>query len=368
MRTALASISLALLATIVAAVVHACGIYGAPEAALQPGVVAGDQFVCVTTAGHLVVRDLKKNAHRDFTELKLRFLSAIDVRDNRACVATAENVHVIDLATGQMLHTLPHSKGPVNVGFAGKDQVFAASPEAVEIFDLTAGKLRHRVELRKPRPQPAGKADAKGPSNTATKPASRRSTYGFARAWLTEGIAPCCLHEHLLFVALPKDGQDSALDLTALRSVAVIDLRQGRRSEEVQVERGITGLSTAGGRLIVRSGILSYGIPLESCTSYPITEGKVDAKSPEVRRYRASYDMDFYRGAIAFIEGGDQVVADGKIIVRLDARGRCLAKKEALDGNRELVGVWKGQALVATGGELQAVALTPVEPKPAAAE
>jgi hypothetical protein len=371
MRTALVSISLAIVATIIAAVVEACGIYGAPSASLQPGVVAGDQFVCVTTAGHLVVRDLKKETHRDFTELKPRFLSSVDVSAGRACVATAENVHVVDLATGKLLHTLPHAKGPVNVGFVDKTRVFAAGREAVEIFDLAAGKLEHRVELRKPEPRAPEKDAAKSEAKTADKAATtKRSRRGeFATPWLTEGIVPCCRHENLLFVALPTDEKREfeRLDLTTLRAVAVIDLRQGRLTDEAQVAHGITGLATANGRLLVRSGIRSYGIPLEHCTSFPISQDKIDVKSKDVRSYGVSmrWGLDTM-GTTAFADGGDLVVATGKTIARLDAQGKCLATKEALAPGRELVGVWNHQALVAEDGVLRAVALTPVEQKPAA--
>ncbi len=365
MRIVLASACLIVPAAVIVALAHACGGYGEP-ATLRPGVVAGDQFVCVTTDGHLAVRDLKQDKHRDLTGLKPKFLSAIDLCDNRACVASEEHVYVVDLATGKILHTLPHAKGPVNVGFADKQHVFAASPEAVEIFDLAAGKLQHRVELRKPRP--AEKDGDKKEAQPAAKATVKRNRYGvFARAWLTEGIIPCCRHENWLFVALPTDDKREGIELTTLRTVAVIDLRRGRLNEEVEFPRGITGLATAGGRLLVRSGILSYGIPLEHYTSLPISQGKIDVKSKEVRRYNALHPYGGGVGVTAVVDGSDQIVADGRSIARLDAQGKCLAKAEALAPGRELVGVWNGRALVAEMGTLQAVALTP-EQKPAAAE
>jgi hypothetical protein len=370
MRTALVATSLAIVLTIIAAVVHACGGYG-QQASLQPGVVAGNQFVCVTTAGHLAIRDLKTEAHRDFTELKPRLLSTLDVSENRACVASDEHVHVIDLKTGKALHMLPRAKGPVSVGFVGKERVFAASLESVEVFNLAAGKLEHRIELRKASSQPKASSDAKSQAKAADKPQGKRSSRG-AAPWLAEGIPPCCRHEDLLFVALPGGARDRFLDLTRLGSVAVIDLVQGRVVEEAQVASGITGLGVANGRLLVRSGILSYGIPLEHCTSFPIADGKIDVKSKEVRHIDVSMRGTFDTGcwATAFVDGNDLVVSAGRLILRLDAQGKCLAKADAALGpGRALVGVWNHQPLVTEQGKLQAVTLTPVsETKPAAAE
>lgn len=372
MRVAFASMCLVVALSVTAAVVEACGIYR-PAATLQPGVVAGDQFVCVMSDGHLAVRDLKTGKHRDLTGAGL--LSAIDVRDNRVCVASDEHVYVVDLATGKALHTLPHAKGPVKVGFADKEHVFAASQEAVEIFDLAAGKLKQRVELRKPRPADQGtvknSAKTAGPGAKTTDPASaKRSARGVvARPWLSEGIVLCCRHENLLFVALPADDKPRGIELTTLGSVAVIDLDRGRLNEEVQVARGITGLATAGGRLLVRSGIFSYGIPFEQLTSLPISQGKLDVKSKDVRRDYGSIEWGLGTGVTgSFTDGNDQVVANGRTIFRLDAQGKCVAKRESLAPGRELVGVWNGQALVAEEGKLEAVSLTPVEPKPATAD
>jgi hypothetical protein len=326
--------------------------------------VVGDEFVCVTTAGHLVLRDLKKEAHREFTELKPRFLSSVDVADNRACVATQEEVYVVDLASGKILHELPHAKGPVSVGFVDKEHVFAASHQMVEVFDLATGKAQHRVELRKPEP-PAGNGD-KATDNAPNQSTARRARPVTRNA---EGITPCCRHENLLFVALPTGESELRLELTTLGAVAVIDLRQGRVIEEAKVASGITALAAANGRLLVRSGILSYGIPLEHCTSFPINENKIDLKSKDVRRYDVSmrFGFDPISRVSSFVDGDDLVVSSAKAIQRIDAQGKCVAMKEALGPGRQMVGVWNRKALVAELGELQAVALTPVEEKPTAA-
>jgi hypothetical protein len=363
MKTALVSASLIVAVTIVTAVVQACGGYGRP-AALQPGVVVGDQFVCVTTAGHLVTRDLKKGAHRDFTELKPRFLSSVDVADNRACVATPEQFYVIDLSSGKVLHELPHTKGPVSVGFVDKEHIFAAGHQVVEVFDLATGKVQHRIELRKPEPRAAD-----GEAKVADNASKKRTGRGLgAIAWNAEGIAPCCRQENLLFVALPSGDRDG-IELTTLGAVAVIDLRQGRVIEEAKLARGITGLTAANGRLLVRSGILSYGIPLESCTAYPIRENRIDVKSKDVQRYDLTMRFGFesIARATCFAEGNDLLVSSMQVIQRIDPQGKCVARKEGLAPGQRLLGVWNGKALLAELDDLQVVALKPVEEKPVTA-
>jgi hypothetical protein len=351
--------SLAVSLTFAPPMVKACGGYG-DMATLQPGIVVGDQFVCVTTAGHLVSHDLKKGARRDYTELSPRFLPSIEVADNKACVASKDHVHVIDLESGKMVHSLRHSNGAAVVGFADKDRVFTANHRAVEVFDLASGKRLQRVELCKEEtPQ----------KDTGGKTATR----GFGPfSWNKEGIVPCCRHEHLLCIALPTiDAQRSGLWMSTLGAVAVIDLREGRKTDEAKVASGITGLAMVGGRLVVRSGIFSYGIPFERCSSFGIRKDKIVDKivadSKDQRRYDISWvGLEEWRHSSPLIENsGDLFVGSGKNVLRVDAKGKCVAQKEALGPNRQLVGVWNQQALVAEHETLHVVALTPAEKKPA---
>src|SRR5262249_29187019 len=144
---------------------------------LQPGVVAGDQFICVADSGRLISHDLKKGTRRHLGVGGARdLLGSIDVAEGRACVASRENVYVIELASGKILHTLRHADGPVSVGFAESQHVYAASPRAVEVFDLKTGKLQHSIELSKAESKPsdpkAGNAKAVTPGDQTEKPAS----------------------------------------------------------------------------------------------------------------------------------------------------------------------------------------------------
>ena len=141
---------LALLAAIAGVVAAFCGGDPKPVAAAAiklsgqatGGVISGDHFYTVAD-GQLVGADLKKGDATVFSECYRRYPKLrpfVDVADGKACVASEGEIHVIDLAGGQILHSAKY-KGEVHgLGFAGDDRVFVIGDKNVVVLNVASGE------------------------------------------------------------------------------------------------------------------------------------------------------------------------------------------------------------------------------------
>ena len=289
----------------------ACGrVPGSPVALksdLVSGVVVGDLLHGITAEGKLATIDLKKGRLKEIALPARKLGRFIDVANGKACVASADRLHVIDLGTGKELGEVPLT-GPVfGVGFAGGKRVFIRTGSAIVFVDLacytdTSGKIE-LGDNKSPRP----------------------------------GEVVCYKAGTKLYTTT----RDSRL--------LVIDLEKGKVVEEIKLPHlSVGAIHVTQDKATVVGLRLGYGVWTNSV-------GQIDLKTKKFtplkmpRELRQSSAVGAADGSLFLTDGTDNYQYDraGKLVGPL-------AEKEA----GRLIAVWQGKALLSKAKALKMLPLT----------
>ena len=319
---------LALLGAVAGAVAAFCG--GDVTAIKLPGqatrgVLSGDHFYTVAD-GRLVGVDLKQGQATVFSEcyrLYPKLAPFVDAADGKACVSSDGKLHIIDLKSGQILHSADY-KGEVHgLGFAGGDRVFVLGRTDVVVMDVAAGETMKSIPILRDEP------------NRPARPGA---------------LSACQKVGKLLYVA------DSDLD----RGVKVVDLEEGTvQNCGNSGYDWYTGLQVVGDKAFVRTINLSYGInnPLFGCFDLK-TKKYTDLKHPNAK-FSDHVEQSAFDAAtlVAGPDGGVCMTWKGSVY-QFDADSKQVGETPLdKDDDGRLVGVWEGQALTAGKDTLR---LTPL--------
>jgi hypothetical protein len=287
-------------------------------------VVSGDHLYTVAD-GRLFAVDLKKHAPSEMSECYAKYPTLkpfLDAADGKACIASDDAIHVIDLNGGMMLHSAKY-KGEVHgLGFAGDNRVFILGRTDVTVLDVSNGETVRTIPILKEERVGAGQPAA-------------------LSAYQKVG--------NLLYVA----------DSVAMR-LKVVDLEAGKVVDEMGGGcEWYTGVQVVGDRAFVRLINLSYGINNPLFGVFDLKTKKYsDLKHPNATISDGINEKAF--GDVTLVAGPDGGVClgwKGKVY-QYDADGRKVGETPlAKDDDGRLVGVWNGQAL--TAGK-DALRLTPL--------
>jgi hypothetical protein len=306
-----------------AGVAWPCGGYGLdePPAPLPlPGSIAravlrGDQLHAVSTEGHLFTVDLRKNTVRTLHNFNIRMAPVLDLAGDRACVAANNHVYLVDLKDGRVLCSKDLASPIHDAGFLGDRRVYVISGSKLSLVDLAGDKPAQVIDLGK-----------------TPRDVSRAAVTG-------EGEAKRLL--------VPMAAEKTVL--------AVIDPEKGKVIDQVPMPGMALGgiysagdLQVAGDRAFIVCWRFSYGVWTQSFGCVDLKERKFTLlKLPSAimheRRLALGTDGQLF---LAGEEGTHQYDAQGKLVGPVFARGE-----------GRLVGMWRRQALLVKGKELQRSAL-----------
>ena len=294
------------------------------------GVVSGDHFFTIAD-GRLVDVNLQRRTATTFTEPGGRLVPCLDVSDGKACVATADRVHVIDLETGKIVRSAAAPDGVRGLGFVNEGRVFVVGHSTLAVVSLYSGEARWTIPIPD--------------SDFFTWGAKRRR--GGLTGWQKVG--------KVLYMA-DSDGQTlNGYDLDSGKVVADVPTTYWW-SSAVQV---------VGDRAFVR------GITLNAAINAP-QFGWIDLKTKKYTSLKTGEkDETVAREAfdrLTLAAGPDDSVclAWGGAVLQYDAEGRSVGKTSLpADDAGRLLGVWNGQALMAGKDALK---LTPLAKASAATD
>ncbi len=290
------------------------------------GVLNGDRFYTIAD-GQLVGVDLKQGQATIFKEcyrLYPKLAPFVDVADGKACVASQGELHIIDLKSGQILHSAD-CKGEVHgLGFAGDARVFVLGRTDVAIMDVAAGETVKSIPILKDE-QP----------NRPARP-------GALSAWQKVG--------KLLYVA------DSDLG----RGLKVVDLEEGAIRDNMKSGYDwYTGLQVTGDKAFVRTINLSYGINNPDFGFFDLkTKKYIGLKHPNAT-FSDHVEQKAFNAAtlVAGPDGGVCLAWKGSVY-QFDGDGKQVGETPLdKDDDGRLVGVWNGRALTVGKDSLR---LTPL--------
>ena len=329
----------------------------------QGGVTHGNRFIGLRRDGHLVKQDLLWGTSRDYGNLGAKLQPAIDYLGDKVCVASKEQVYVVDLASSKAIYTAKHSGGLVDVAFLDAEHIYTVNHRMVEVFDVSADKPPRTITLR-----PKAK-DA---------PTDRQGGFGGFYAWNGEEPLPNCRRENLPYVALPADGEPSSNRnprmLATLSDVAVVDLVKGDVVNTVSLGLGggIIDLyvtrdsSVEHDMLYVCQGSYSYGILRKRFLAFPVKGGQIDTKSKAVRNTELPTDWRLERGgnsaARFFAPHGQLYLAHGSKVIRFNSNGKPIDEaSNAVPVGANMVGAWSKGVVIAEATGIRRVELSPIK-------
>ncbi len=288
------------------------------------GVLSGDHFYTVAD-GQLVYTDLKQRTATTMSEcyrLYPKLAPFVDVADGKACVASDGGLHIVDLKSGQILHSADY-KGEVHgLGFAGDNRVFILDHADVVILDVAGGETVQTIPILK-----------EGPNRA-------------------KGAAPLSVYQKvgkLLYVA---DSHGMTLK--------VVDLDAGKVVDEMRFGYSwLSGLHVVGDKAFVRTINLSYGINNPQFGFFDLTTKKyTDLKHPDARFSDRIPDNLFDHVTLVAGPDGGACLEWKARVYQFDGDGKQVGETPLdKDDDGRLVGVWNGRAL--TAGK-DALRLTPL--------
>jgi hypothetical protein len=309
----------------VAVTAYCCGGYGEEvlaAGARVPGsinrsAIRGNLLVALLTDHRLVRVDLTTGATKTLATIDAP-AAALDVLDNKACVASKNRVMIVDLADGKITPAATCDHEVNALGFLTPQRVYVQGGPQVKVLDLATGRPVHDFSL--------GKADAKAPCG----------------GYRTLGRSG---NELFISVASDKD------------AVVVFDLAKGKVTDRISARdlhysssrEHPTDLCFAQGKVYVLSSRLGYGIWTEKL-------GIVDLKT---RQYTALKLPAHSLQQPALVPGphGTVFLTSPSGTYQLDATGKRSPTEISQDGRRHagsaLLGVWQGKALVVDGQQLR---------------
>lgn len=301
-----------------------CGGYGLedPPAPLTlPGTIAraviqGNQLHAVTTDGQLFTVDLHKNTVRTLGSFDKKLTPVLDVAGDKACVAAQDRVFLVDLKEGKVLCSKAVANPVQDAGFLGDQRVYIVTDAKLLIIDLAEDKLLHTIDLGKtPR-------DVCRAAVTSGAGGSRRL------------VVPMAAEKTVLAVIDPEKGK--VIDQIPLPGMPLSGIHSAG------------DLQAVGDKVYVVCWRFSYGVWTESFGCVDLKERKftllkLPSNMMHGRHLTLGTDGKFF---LTGPEGTHQYDAQGKLL------GSIFAKEAG-----QLVGVWKHQALLVKGKELQRSAL-----------
>jgi hypothetical protein len=274
-------------------------------------VIRGNLVHAISTDGRLFTVDLLKGNVRDNDHSYPRLAPMIDVAGDLACVSSGTGVHVIDLKSGKMLHTRKSAALVEHAGFISDQRVWIIAGAKLTIVDMAGDSVLHTIDLGK-----------------APREAARAAVIG-------EGAS-----RHLL---VPMGAEKAVL--------AVIDPEKGEVIDRIPLPgMSMGGIHAAGDVQVVGDKAyvvcwrFSYGVWTESIGCVDLKERTFTAlKRPSA--LMQGRHLVIGAGGKVFLAGSDGAAeynADGKLA------GSVFSK-----GEGELVGVWRGYAVVVKDKELR---------------
>jgi hypothetical protein len=304
---------LAALAVVVAVVglLSACGREpGSPVALkskLESGVLAGNLLHGVTADGKLATIDLKKGRVTEIALKDRKLARFIDVADGKACVASEDRLHVIDLKNGRELKSVPLvGKKVFGLGFAGPRQAFVHTGKEIVLVNLDWGTER-KIDL-------GGKG-------------------GFTAS----------------AVACDRVGQRLYAAGQGVGSLSVIDLKSGKVIEQIKVPQWRFGaVRVVGDRAFVVGLCLGYGVWTNSV-------GQIDLKTKKFTALKTPRMLQ--QCSAVCTSDGALFLTDGRHTCQYDSTGKMVGPLPEKEAGR-LLAVWEGKALVSNDKALKMVPLS----------
>jgi hypothetical protein len=272
------------------------------------GVVRGDHFFAVTTNGRFIDVDLKERQVKDLGTFDLKLEPFVDVRDKQACVATKDDVYIVDLGTRKAKATTLRPTGVRGLGFLSDKQIFVQTDKAVIIkYDTCWGTTRTLVKF-----------ESKDDRTGATTPAHH-------------------LADGRLFVTSGVDGKLAVIDVRGDKPVQFLDTPHWR----------LGGVHVVGDKAYIVGLRLGYGV-------YTTSFGSIDIKTSKFTEFKG---FPMYRQGVSTVMSGP----DGSLLLsgsptayQFDNGGKTLGSVSVGDGG-QVVGTWNGQVLTAAKESLQVV-------------
>lgn len=288
------------------------------------GVVRGDHLYAVA-AGRLIDVDLKREEVKEIAVEGAKLTPYLDVADGKACVAAADRLVSVDLATGKIVRSMEFPGGVHGLGFIDANHVFVIAGSTVAVVDLAAAKTVRTIET--------------APEDEAPR---WRKRAGKAGLTAFQRVGP------RLYVADAFAYYSSRL--------LVIDLDEGKVLDRIEgISFFSTGLQIVGDKAFLPGVNLSYGINSPQFVCIDLKTNKATTlKCGDIKERVPDEKLD----QLILCGGCDDsvVLSWGEVILQCDSQGRVVGKTTVKDCGR-LLGVWNGQAL--TAGKASLV-LTPL--------
>jgi hypothetical protein len=265
----------------------------------------------------LITVNLRKNTLRTIGKFDAPLAPVLDVLDDEACVASGNSVMLVDLTDGKIVRSKDLGNPVTDAGFLGDERVYVVLQSKMSILDLAKDKTIAAIDL------------GKTPEDTCR-------------------------------VAVTGEGENKRLivPLASVKSVlAVIDPENGKVLDQVAMPgMPIGGNFSTGGALQVvgdKVFVLCSG-------AWTVKFGCIDLKERTFTLLKLPPQRQPDRH-LTLGPGGRQFLTGQDGTHEYDAQGKLLGQVFKDEG--EMVGVWKGQALLVKDKELLRMALPPVAAK-----
>jgi hypothetical protein len=279
-------------------------------AGITRSVIRGSLLHAISSNGQLLTVNLMKNTVQEVGRFSSRLSPILDVAGDQACVVGAKSIYLVDLKSGKILHTRDSADEVQDAGFIREQRVWFVAGAKLSIVDMAGDKVLNKIDLGKaPREACRGVVTGEG--------ASRRI------------LIPIQEEKAILAVIDPEKGE--VIERIPLPGMPMVGIHA---AGDVQV---------FGDRAYVVCWRFSYGVWTERI-------GCVDLKEKKFTALKRSSPIMGSR----WLAAG----ADGKVFLtgadgtdQYDAKGKWLGSVFAKEG--ELLGVWRGQALLVKDKELR---------------
>jgi hypothetical protein len=303
-----------LLATVAA---RSCGGYGSiqPWTAKLPGtvqhaVVHGNKLYAVTIQGNLIAVDLRKETVRDLGSFGLKLTGQLAMCDQAVCVASTDQLHLIDPAEGKLVRSLKCGQTIQTFGVLDSRRLYVQGNKTFVILDREGSATTCT----------AGQAGS---------PAQGQPLYVQAATLDPSG------KQVLALMSRPKSG------------LGIIDPETGKLTETVLASAwpGFGHPSQAlamGDRMYVADGMLSYGIWINHF-------GYVDLKT---RKYHEIKAPQRASALCRLVPGpaGSLYLTGENCVYRIDTNDKATTFRAGLSKQSSLLAVWRGNAVSVQGG------------------
>jgi hypothetical protein len=280
---------------------------------IYQGVVQGNDLYAVTTQGKLIAVDLAGQSVRDLGSFNLKLTGLLAVTDKAVCVASKDQLHLIDRASGRLIRSLDCGQDVHSFGFLDARRLYVQGDKSFAVLDLPGGKTACAISS-----MPVGQGLR---VRTAALDASGKQLY--------------------VLMARPRAG------------LGVIDLETGKLTDvtPAAVAPGfrIGGqMVVVGDRIYLADCSLSYGVYINHF-------GYVDLKT---RKYHALKVPDHASARGALLPGpGVSVFFSGvDCTYRCDGDGKVTTFRAQVPARASLLAVWEGNAVSVLGNNRLLVA------------